>query len=196
MWKPAGLRTAGGGIAEGDSNRNPEDTHGRRARAQGVIESTIRRWGLGAKRRISEPKVVDGRGVGAAAVAWGREDEDDEEDEERGRGFEETVAVGGRKTAGGGGGGTAGASGLAPRTVMQGFLKKRVAGRLWVASEGWEYRWVVLRVRCVGTVACMVLVFFVLEEGIEGGGVGEGAGGGVVQRSCTSLFSSAGALEF
>ncbi|CAN0118871.1 unnamed protein product, partial [Scytosiphon promiscuus] len=39
----------------------------------------------------------------------------------------------------------AGGERTTPRTVMQGFLRKRAAPKLWGASEGWEYRWVVLR---------------------------------------------------
>ena len=73
----------------------------------------------------------------------------EDEGEDQGGAWGETAAIGGRiAAAGGGGGGGGGGTKVTapPRSVMQGFLRKRVAGRLWGASEGWEYRWVVLRV--------------------------------------------------
>lgn len=53
----------------------------------------------------------------------------------------ETAAVGGV-----GGVGVEMGGAPAPRRVMQGFLRKRGAGRLWGVAEEWSYRWVILRV--------------------------------------------------
>lgn len=98
-------------------------------------------------------------GTGAKSAGGIEQDDGEEgEGEEQGGAWGETAAIGGRIAAAGGSGSGGGAKVTAPpRSVMQGFLRKRVAGRLWGASEGWEYRWVVLRVsEWVGGWVCRV----------------------------------------
>lgn len=89
--------------------------------------SRLGRWGSGRTRRREDDGLHGSDGEDQAGT-WG-----------------ETAAIGERVAAAGvrlpaDGGRTT------PRTVMQGFLRKRAAPKLWGASEGWEYRWVVLRV--------------------------------------------------
>ncbi|CAN0147241.1 unnamed protein product [Ectocarpus fasciculatus] len=64
------------------------------------------------------------------------------EEEDQGGGWGETAAIGGRVAAAGVRGRVTASP---PKSVMQGFLRKRAAARSWGSSEGWEYRWVVLR---------------------------------------------------
>lgn len=98
----------------------------------GAIYVVRRSLGLGGKRR-RDRRDVGGVQGGPREYMLQKREEEEEEEEEWGR----TEAVGGEGTA----------DGPAARIVMQGFLKKRMAGRLWAVWEGWEYRWVVLRVR-------------------------------------------------
>ncbi|CAM9426723.1 unnamed protein product, partial [Sphacelaria rigidula] len=65
----------------------------------------------------------------------------DNDDSGSGVGEGETAAVGGVRVGAG-----EGASASSKR-VMQGFLRKKRAGRSWGVAEEWPYRWVVLRVR-------------------------------------------------
>lgn len=70
------------------------------------------------------------------------EGEEEEEEEDQGGAWGETAAIGGRVAAAG----VRVTTASPPRSVMQGFLRKRAAARSWGSSGVWEYRWVVLRV--------------------------------------------------
>ena len=103
----------------------------------GTVDSVRRSLGLrvsnSGKRRADEAKKQQQRR---------EEDLNDAEEEDGWGGRTEAVGVSGAESGTGAGEGRS----LA-RVVLQGFLKKRIAGRLWTAWEDWEYRWVVLRVR-------------------------------------------------
>lgn len=148
IWKPlretsppprSTERAEGGGNHAGGAERkcgNGSDSGIVQGEDGGAIYVVRRSLGLGGKRRMN------GREVGGVQEGGGgpreymlQQREEEEEEEEWGR----TEAVGGEGRT----------DGPAARIVMQGFLKKRMAGRLWAAWEGWEYRWVVLRVRCI-----------------------------------------------
>ncbi|CAN0135570.1 unnamed protein product, partial [Hapterophycus canaliculatus] len=104
----------------------------RLAEDDGAAASRTGKWGFGRKRGRGH----DGRNGGHRC---GRGDEAEGLDGAWG----ETAAIGGRVAAAGAGRADRGRA--TPRTVMQGFLRKRAAPKLWGASEGWDYRWVVLR---------------------------------------------------
>lgn len=106
------------------------------------------RWGFGVRteRETGRGAKIE-KGQGEREKCEDGNNEEEGEGEDQGGAWGETAAIGGRIAAAGGTSGGGGAKVTAPpRSVMQGFLRKRAVGRLWGASEGWEYRWVVLRV--------------------------------------------------
>lgn len=135
VWKPPQPSAA---AAISSAAANGEDCSSVSGSKNNDLNPPRRRWSLSYRRRCDS----DVRG----------QSQDEQEEEEDNEGVSgETEAVGERISANGGGenGVTAagrGAVAAAPRMVMQGFLRKRIAGRMWGASEEWEYRWIVLRV--------------------------------------------------
>lgn len=119
---------AGGAANDESKCGNGSDSGIRQGENEGAIYVVRRSLGLSNKRRTNRRGVGEVQGEPREYMRQKREEE-----EEWGR----TEAVGGEETT----------NGPAARIVMQGFLKKRMAGRLWAVWEGWEYRWVVLRVR-------------------------------------------------